>query len=65
MTLQCMQLTDHVTFSYSNNVSTAQVFLDIRKAFDTMWHLGFLYKLFKLEFLASVVQPISIFLSNK
>jgi hypothetical protein len=47
-TLQCMKLTDHVT--YFNNMSTAAVFLDIEKAFDTTWHPGLLYKLSKLHF---------------
>jgi hypothetical protein len=44
-TLQCMRLTDHVTLNFNNNMSTAAVFLDIEKAFDTTWHRGLLYKL--------------------
>jgi hypothetical protein len=31
-------------------MSTAAVFLDIEKAFDTTWHTGLLYKLAKMEF---------------
>jgi hypothetical protein len=38
MTLQCMRLTDHVTLNFNNKISTAAVFLDIEKAFDTTWH---------------------------
>jgi hypothetical protein len=34
-TLQCMRLTDHVTLNFNNKMSTAAVFLDIEKAFDT------------------------------
>jgi hypothetical protein len=30
-TLQCMRLTDHVTFKFNNKISTATVFLDIKK----------------------------------
>jgi hypothetical protein len=37
MTLQCIGLTDHVTLYFNNNMSTAAVFLDIEKAFDTVW----------------------------
>jgi hypothetical protein len=44
-TLQCMRLVDHVTLNFNNKMSTAAVFLDIEKAFDTTWHLGMLYKL--------------------
>jgi hypothetical protein len=33
-------------YNFDNNMSTAAVFLGIEKAFETTWHLGFLYKLF-------------------
>jgi hypothetical protein len=46
-TLQCMRITDHVTSNFNNNMSTVAAFLDIEIAFDTTWHLGFLYKLSK------------------
>jgi hypothetical protein len=32
-----MRLKDHVTLSFSTIMSTAAVFLDIEKAFDTFW----------------------------
>jgi hypothetical protein len=48
-TLQCMRLADHVTLNF-NKMSTAAVFLDIEKAFDTTWHTGLLYKLAKWNF---------------
>jgi hypothetical protein len=51
-TLQCMRLVDHVTLNFNNNMSTAAVFLDIEKAFDTAWHPGLLYELSKLNLLA-------------
>jgi hypothetical protein len=47
MTLQCMRLAHHVTLHFNNNMSTAVVFLDIEKAFDTTWQPGLLYKLSK------------------
>jgi hypothetical protein len=46
-------------------MSTAAVFLDIEKAFDTTWHPGLLYKLSKLEFSAQIIKLISSFLSNR
>jgi hypothetical protein len=64
-TLQCMRLTDQVTLNFNNNMSTAAVFLDIRKAFDTTWHPGMLYKLSKLKFSISLVKLISFFLSQR
>jgi hypothetical protein len=47
-TLQCMRLADHVTLNF--NMTTAAVFSDIEKAFDTIWHPGLLFKLSKLTF---------------
>jgi hypothetical protein len=65
MTLQCMRLTAHVTLNFNNNMSTAEVFLDIEKAFDTTWHNGLLYKVSKMDFSASLIKLISSFLSNR
>jgi hypothetical protein len=41
------------------------VFLNIEKAFDTIWHSGLLYKLSKLEFSISLIKLISSFLSQR
>jgi retron-type reverse transcriptase len=56
---------DHVTLNLNNNMSTAAVFLDIEKAFDTTWHPGLLYKLSKLEFSINLIKLISSFLSQR
>jgi hypothetical protein len=64
-TLQCMRLADHVTLNFNNNMSTAAVFLDIEKAFDTTWHPGLLYKLSKLQLSTSLIKLISSFLSQR
>jgi hypothetical protein len=64
MTLQCMKLAYHVTLTF-NNMSTASVFLDIEKAFDTTWHSGLLYKLSKSEFPTSLIKLIASFLTNR
>jgi hypothetical protein len=64
-TLQCMRLADHVTLNFNYKMSTAVVFLDIEKAFDTTWHSGLLYKLSKLEFSNSLTKLIGSFLSHR
>jgi hypothetical protein len=56
-TLQCMRLTDHVSLNFNNNMSTAVVFLDIEKAFDTTWHPGLIYKLSEFQFPISLINP--------
>jgi hypothetical protein len=52
-----------VTFNFNNKMSTAAVFLDIEKAFDTTWHTGLIYKLSKLEFSINLIKLVSSFLS--
>jgi hypothetical protein len=37
-------------------MSMAAVFLDIEKVFDTIWHLGLLYKFLELKILISLKQ---------
>jgi hypothetical protein len=64
-TLQCMRLTDHVTLNFNNKISTADVFLNIEKAFDTIWHSGLLYKMSKLEFSTILIKLIGSFLSQR
>jgi hypothetical protein len=60
-----MRLTDHVSLNFNNNISTAAVFLDIEKAFDTTWHSGLLYKLTELQFPINLIKLIASFLTNR
>jgi hypothetical protein len=60
-----MRLADQVTLNFNNNMSTAAVFFDIEKAFDTTWHPGLPYKLSKLQFLNRLIKLISSFLSQR
>jgi hypothetical protein len=46
-------------------MSTAAVFLDIEKAFDTTWHSGLLCNMSTFEFLTSLIQLIGSFLSER
>jgi hypothetical protein len=62
--LKCMRLKEHVTLNF-NNVSTAAVFLDTERAFDTTWHPGLLYKWSKLHFSANLIKLISSYLSHR
>jgi hypothetical protein len=45
-------------------MSTADVLLDIEKAFDKTWRLGLLYKLSESKFFISLLKLISSFLSQ-
>jgi hypothetical protein len=46
-------------------MSTAAVFLDIKKTFDTTWQPGLLYKLSELQFSISFIKFIGSFLSQR
>jgi hypothetical protein len=59
-TLQCMRLTTHITLNFNSNMLMAIVFLDIEKAVDSTWHLGFQYKLSNLKFSVSLIKLISL-----
>jgi hypothetical protein len=65
ITLQSMMLTDHLTLNFEKKMSTAAIFLDIKKVFDITWHPGLLYKLCKLGFSTSLIKLISSFLSQR
>jgi hypothetical protein len=60
-----MRLTDHITTNFTNNMSTAAVFLDIEKAFDTTWHPGLLYKISKSQFPVNLTKLINSYLANR
>jgi hypothetical protein len=54
-----------LTLNFNNKMSTAAVFLDIEKAFDTTWHPGLLHKLSKLEFSTNLINLLGSFLSQR
>jgi hypothetical protein len=60
-----MSLEDHITLNVNYGMSTAAVFLDTEKAFDTTWRSGLLYKLSELEFSASLIELIASFLTER
>ena len=43
--LQVLHLIDNIQKAWRNNASYLALFLDVKKAFDTVWHDGLLYKL--------------------
>jgi hypothetical protein len=58
-TVQCIRRTDHVTLNISDNLSMAEVSLNIKKAFGTTWHPGLLYKVSELDFSSTLIKLIS------
>jgi hypothetical protein len=59
-----MRLADPITLNF-NNMSMADVFLDIKKTCDKTWNSGLLYKLSELEFSTSLIKLIVSLLTNR
>jgi hypothetical protein len=59
-----MRLSDYVIVNL-NNISTAAVFLNIEKAFDTTWRSGLVYKWAELELSTSFIKVIASFLTDR
>ena len=47
---QLALLTDYISTNFNTNHSTAVAYLDMEKAFDTVWHKGLVYKLTQLNY---------------
>jgi hypothetical protein len=60
-----MRPSDHLTLNFNNKMSTAAVFLDIEKTFDTLWHPGFLYELSTVVFSTNLIKLINSFFSQR
>ena len=43
-------------------MTTVAVFLDIRKAYESTWHTGLIYKLFSMKFSGELIRVIESFL---
>ena len=63
---QILRLTEDILTSFESRSATDAVFLDISKAYDSVWHKGLLYKL-KLHFNISgnLLRTIQSFLQNR
>jgi hypothetical protein len=59
------RLVERVTRIFSEKRLTGAIFLDVAKAFDTVWVNGLLFKLTALNFPSSLVKTISSFLHNR
>jgi hypothetical protein len=62
--LQLAHLVERITRNYGEKRLTGAVFLDVAKAFDTVWIDGLLYKLTLLNFPSYIVHTISSYLRD-
>lgn len=64
-TSQIVNLIDNISMSLSANEHTAAVFLDVEKAFDTVWHDGLLHKMLLMNIPIHTIKIIESFLRNR
>lgn len=62
---QLVRLTEHIIHGFNFRQSTGVVFLDIEKAFDTVWHDGLITKLRNSGFPVFLIRIIRSYLSNR
>jgi Reverse transcriptase (RNA-dependent DNA polymerase). len=65
MTLQLAQLVERIKRNSDENQFSGTVFLDVAKAFDSMWIKGLLFKLTILEFPSYLVKVITSYLHSR
>ena len=58
-------ISDRITRAFNRTGATRAVALDLSKAFDRVWHAGFLHKFMSYGVLGQIFGLISSFLSNR
>ncbi|GFU98370.1 RNA-directed DNA polymerase from mobile element jockey [Trichonephila clavipes] len=62
---QLIRVTNIINEGYTYKFFTVGVFLDVKRAFDKMWHDGLIYKTIKLNFPEYLVKIVHNFLKNR
>lgn len=62
---QLARITNYISYNFNIKHSTSMVLLDIEKAFDTVWHQGWIYKLQKLSIPLYIIKIILHHLRNR
>lgn len=62
---QLLRLTNRITHGFNTKQVTAVAFLDIARAFDTVWHAGLIFKLVKFKFPRHLIYLLHSFLHQR
>ena len=63
--IQLLAITHEIYKSFDACLDVIAVFLDISKAFDKVWHQGFLYKLKQNGILGNLLETLTDFLKDR
>ena len=63
--LQLLRLTETIHQAYESKEVAIGAFLDIKRAFDTVWHQGLISKLYTLNINPNIVKIIASYLTNR
>lgn len=62
---QILRIVEKASFGFNNNKSTGIVLLDLRKAFDSVWHEGLIHKLCSYNYPTYLIKIINSYLFNR
>ena len=62
---QILRISEKISFGFNENKSTGMVLLDLRKAFDSVWHDGLIHKLTMYNYPIYLIKLLQSFLSNR
>ena len=63
--LQLTKLIDKISENLNQGIQTAAIFLDVEKAFDTVWHDGLLHKMMSMNIPLQLIKITESFLSDR
>lgn len=63
--LQLTKLMDQISENLNQNIQTAAIFLDVEKAFDSVWHDGLLHKMMSTNIPLQLIKITESFLSER
>ena len=64
-THQLVRVTEYIQSGFNLQEHTTATFLDVEKAFDTVWHTGLLFKLIEFQFPENIIYIIASYLHNR
>lgn len=62
---QIIRIIEEICFDFNRDRTTGMVFLDVEKAFDSIWHDGLIFKMAQLNFPIHLLKIIQSFLNDR